>query len=182
MPSFVPADVDPGEGQARFGGTVVPLQTSRVGDELVVTVGRAKIVIGASDVDGQTANPSGEDTLQLVPGGEITIRSEGFEPFSEAEGWLFSDPVRLGSATANDAGRVEAGFVIPDSVPVGSHRFGLKAVEQSGQPIEMTLGVEVVRREAASVQWTVWIVVAVVGAGIASALFLPSAIRRRREV
>ncbi len=161
------------------GGQLATVTTTRTEDELVVDIGQSRIVLGARDSDGQVISPLGDDTLQLEAGGEVAIRSEGFAPLSEAEGWLFSDPVNLGSERANDSGRLDAVFAIPESVEPGNHRFSLRATDTSDKPIELTLGVQVNGRADADVQWTWVLVGGVVGLGILTALFLPPALRRR---
>jgi hypothetical protein len=165
---------------ARVGGQSVEVVSERVGDELLVALGTAKVVIGSKGQDGQI--PVTDDgSVSVETGGVISVRSEGFEPFSDVEGWLFSDPLLLGSVEANDAGRVVAEFAVPQVLELGAHRFVLRATDLSGNPLEMVLGVSVSAPNNGDTQWAVTLVVSVLVIGMVSALFMPAVVRRRRS-
>jgi hypothetical protein len=118
--------------------------------------------------------------LELEPGDSLSFRAEGFSPLSEGEFWIFSEPTRVGSATANDAGRLNADVEIPSTVEPGSHRFVVSAKDAQGKKFDLAVGLQVVTDQSNDVRWQVIFALVVLIGGALMALFLPSALRRRR--
>ena len=155
------------------------METQRLDNEVIVSVGSVKAVFAARSATGEEVPLSSAGAVPLSGGGSIQVRVEGLAPESDAEGLLYSEPVRLGTGAANDAGRLEHSYVIPQDVPSGQHRFVLRLEDAANQSVDLALGVVTVD-DGSGVGVTA-IVLAVLGLGSLAALFLPAALRRRRE-
>ena len=110
----------------------------------------------------------------------MRIRASGFEPGSTVDGWLFSTPVRIGSAKVDDKGAVDATFVIPAGTPSGAHRVAIEARTADGKPTTIAVGLRIGEFEKESNIATRLIIGAIVAA-ILAALFLPAVTSRRRR-
>ncbi len=151
----------------------------RINNQLVVTVGKAKVVLGALNPDGTSKGLSSSGSLELASGESMSVRVEGFEPEAEAQFWLFSTPRLLDSTTANDAGRIAADVVIPDDVVSGDHRFVLASTNSDGDPVNLAVGINVQTSNASDIRWGIVLAFVVLGAGALMAFFLPAVLRRR---
>jgi alpha-L-fucosidase len=56
---------------------------------------------------------------------------------------LFSDPVNLGTATADATGELASTVTIPSTVPLGSHTLRLQGTANTGDPFTLDVGVTV---------------------------------------
>ena len=164
-----------------IGGKRTTVEMSRLDNEIVLTVGSVKVVIGSQTVAGDRKPLSADGGVSLEAGGKIAVRMEGLKPESEIEGLLYSDPTRLGTALANDAGRVDHSFTVPAKVTSGSHRFVVRLVDADGNKIDVALGVVNTSGDGGGIGLA-GVVLIVLGLGVAAALFLPAAMRRRRDI
>lgn len=172
-----PANV--GEVGVSVGGTSVKADLQRINNELVVTVGKAKVVIGALNPDGTNKGLSDSGSLELASGEAMSVRVEGFAPEAEAQFWLFSTPRLLDVTSANDAGRIAADVVIPDDVPPGDHRFVLSSTNSDGDPVNLAVGINVQTKDARDIRWGILFAFFVLGGGALMAFFVPAVLRRR---
>ena len=172
--------VKDGEAAALVGGKPIDVELQRLNNDLVLTVGTAKVVISAMDSSDEKKGLSTSGGLELAHGDSLSLRAEGVSPLSEGEFWIFSEPLRVGTATANDAGRLNADVEIPSTVEPGSHRFVVSAKDARGQKFELAVGLQVVTDQSNDVRWQVIFALVVLIGGALMALFLPSALRRRR--
>lgn len=181
----IPAPVAPpaktGEVGVSIGGVLVNADLQRVSNELVVTVGKAKVVLGALNSDGSRKGLSDSGSLELASGEAMSVRVEGFASRAEAEFWLFSDPILLDETSANDSGRVAADVEIPDDVEPGGHRFVLSSTNSDGDPVNLSVGINVLPVNGGGIRWEIVLAFLVLGAGGLMALFLPAVLRRRTE-
>lgn len=96
---------------------------------------------------------------------------------SEAEVWIYSDPVKIGSVKPDAEGKVSARLKVPDEVPGGDHRFVVKARSQTGDETTMAVGIGVgAAPEGVSIGWIISIPLAM---AVAAALIIPARRRRR---
>ena len=172
--------VKDGEAAALVGGKPIDVDLQRLNNDLILTIGTAKVVISAMDSSEGKKGLSASGGLELEPGDSLSFRAEGFSPLSEAEFWIFSEPTRVGSATANDAGRLTVDVEIPSTVEPGSHRFVVSAKDAQGKKFELAVGLQVVTEQSNNVRWQIIFALVVLIGGALMALFLPSALRRRR--
>ena len=80
--------------------------------------------------------------LEIEQDGIIDITTGGFEPGSEVNIWLFSEPKLLGTFIADEAGAISSIFSIPD-VTDGYHTLQVQGVNENGEDLTANLGVEV---------------------------------------
>ena len=172
--------VKDGEAAALVGGKPIDVDLQRLNNDLILTIGTAKVVISAMDSSEGKKGLSASGGLELEPGDSLSFRAEGFSPLSEGEFWIFSEPTRVGTATANDAGRLTVDVEIPSTVEPGSHRFVVSAKDAQGKKFELAVGLQVVTEQSNNVRWQIIFALVVLIGGALMALFLPSALRRRR--
>ena len=167
-----------GEVGATIGGNPVDADIQRVNNELVVTVGQAKVVLGAVNSDGSRKSLSNAGSLELESGESISVRVEGLDPGARSQFWLFSSPLLLGEVSAGESGRLSAEVVIPATVEPGSHRFVLASTNSDGDPLNLSAGIVVQTRDG-GIRWGIVLSLLVLGGGGLVALFLPAVLRRR---
>jgi LPXTG-motif cell wall-anchored protein len=78
------------------------------------------------------------------PGQTVTIQGQTFAEGATATVVLNSDPVTLGSATANAAGQIVLQATIPTDTPLGSHTLVASGQAPNGQTLSLSLAIEVV--------------------------------------
>jgi LPXTG-motif cell wall-anchored protein len=78
------------------------------------------------------------------PGQTITIQGQTFAQGATATVVLNSDPVTLGSATANAAGQITLQATIPVDTPLGSHTLVASGPAPTGQMLSLSLAIQVV--------------------------------------
>lgn len=151
----------------------------RVNNELVVTVGESKVVLGVVNAEGTGKGLSSSGALELSGGELISVRAEGLAPGAEAQFWLFSNPVLLGTSSANDAGRLATSAAIPADAETGAHRFVLSAKDSTGAPLNLSVGIRINAADNGGIRWGILLSLLVLIGGGLSALFLPAVLRRR---
>jgi len=70
---------------------------------------------------------AGLDKTSVRPGDRLTVSATGFTPGEQAEVWVHSDPVFVGSTTAGTDGSVVYTFTVPD-LPPGEHRVEIRGI------------------------------------------------------
>jgi hypothetical protein len=112
-----------------------------VGDDLAMTVtGRS-----AQDVRYDPAT----DRLVIRAGGTVLAAGDGYEPGTDAEVWLLSDPYLLGTVTVDDEGRWELQTQVPASTPAGSHHLQVEGTVTGGSERIIRAAVQVEAMPAA---------------------------------
>lgn len=172
--------MDEGEAVALVEGEAVRMVTERLDNEVILTVGQVKAVVMTRTPSGDKVPLSPDGAVSLEPGGKIAVSVEGLAPNSDADAFLYSDPTRLGGAKANDAGRLEHEFTVPDEVPSGNHRFIIRMTTAEGGSLDLVLGAVAVDGDGGV--GLAAVVLVVLGLGTGGALFLPAVLRRRRRV
>jgi hypothetical protein len=110
---------------------------------------------GSFDTAGylQCAAPSvSADTVP--PGGTVVFKGGGFAPNSTVTVTLHSDPIVLGTTTANDQGNFTFEAVIPDGLDPGEHRLEASGVDPAGNPLVVVQTITVVPAEALAAEAT----------------------------
>jgi len=70
---------------------------------------------------------AGLDKTSVRPGDRLTVSATGFTPGEQAEVWVHSDPVFVGSTTAGTDGSVVYTFTVPD-LPPGQHQVEIRGI------------------------------------------------------
>jgi LPXTG-motif cell wall-anchored protein len=83
------------------------------------------------------------------PGQTITITAQTFAAGSSVTVTLFSDPVVLGSSTADASGRIALQATIPTNTPLGSHTIVVDGTAPDGTPLSLSAAIQVVPAQGA---------------------------------
>ena len=117
--------------------------------------------------------------MRLSAGDSIKVAVGGFKPDSEVEVWLFSTPVRLGSAPVGPDGSMSKTFILPAGVKSGNHRVAVLAKLPNGKTATFTLGI--VLGEISTTSTVTRVLIAIpIALAIGFGLILPTRLRRRR--
>src|SRR5947208_398278 len=83
------------------------------------------VLAGPGVAQAQSYPPSGESLTVsdsvVVPGESITISGGGADPGATVTFVFHSDPITLGSTTANSSGHFSATFAVPSGASAGTH-------------------------------------------------------------
>jgi hypothetical protein len=176
-----PPQVVAGGAAVKVGDAVEDATVERADNQLVVTAGALKAVVGGMNPDGSPMALDEAGNVRLRTGDTVRIKLAGFEPGSVMEAWLFSTPVLLGTTKVGADGTITATFTIPQDASSGSHRVVIVARTTDGEPATLAVGINVGEWEKES-SLTVWLIVLPIVAAVAGALVLPATRRRRRPV
>lgn len=97
-----------------------------------------------SDVSTRTYPPPGNclpartSTNSVTPPAVVQADFEGVAPNSSGTSKLFSDPIFLGTWTANSLGAVHTSVTIPANAPVGQHTLAFTGTDPSGAAVTFT--------------------------------------------
>ena len=172
--------VGTGDGAVLVDGATVDSTTSREDNQIVVQAGLTRVMFGVVNDAGEVLPLDSDGGLALVAGTSVRVRAWGFMPESTIEGWMFSVPVMLFSATAQNNGSVDHTFRVPDKAQVGSHRIAVSATGTDRDRTVVAIGVRIGEFEPESNIATRIIVVALLLAG-GLAVVLPAVSRRQRK-
>ncbi len=100
------------------------------------------------------------------------VTGDGFAPGSTGTAVLYSDPVVLGRATADGAGRITLTVTVPSSTPAGVHTLQLQGVGADGRPRVLSSSLRVtapaggIPRTGSDAQDLLLVALALLGAGM----------------
>jgi hypothetical protein len=157
------------------------VQVARENNQLVVTSQALKAVFSAQNNTGVARALDNEGNLRLIGGDAVKINIGILKPESNVDIWIFSTPVRLGTAVVGENGRVSGIFTIPASIKDGAHRIAVKATLPNGKAVTFTMGVVIGEPETSSTFVRTLIAIPIVVA-VGFGLILPSQVRRRRRL
>lgn len=134
--------MEPGASFALLNGEQTAASVRVVRTQVVVTTGPVQLSVSSHGTDGSTHSPSGDATLTLDRGGMVTLSGTGYTPGSSVVVWMFSTPVRLGTAPVSSDGGLRASFRIPMAVEGGHHTIQVNGSSADGER-SVSLGVVV---------------------------------------
>jgi len=172
--------VETGQAAVTKDGKVEKATVSRRDNKVVISVGAMSAEVSSVDSNGRTLALDSEGNVTLEPGARVAIKIAGFEPGTDVEMWMFSTPIRIGTATVGSSGTLETIVVIPKDVPTGAHRVAITTKEKGKDKVTFTLGVTV-RKFTKESNIATWLIVVPILFAVGAALFLPPALRRRRK-
>ncbi|MEY4080867.1 MAG: hypothetical protein RL430_1297 [Actinomycetota bacterium] len=176
-----PQVVTTGEAGIQIAGKTQSVEVTRADNQLVVSAGPLKAVLGAVNPDGSVRPLDTNGNVRLKAGDTVRIKLTGFKPLSIVEAWLFSTPQLMGTAEVGADGTVIGTFTIPKNAPTGAHRIAIVARTTDGKPATLTVGVKVGDwKKERSI--TIWLIVLPIVLAVIGALTLPATRRRRRTI
>ncbi|MFM8793956.1 MAG: hypothetical protein ACKOFF_03540 [Acidimicrobiales bacterium] len=167
-----------GAAAVESDGKKVAATVTREDNQIVVQAGAVTAKVAGVNEAGEPVALDADGNIRIPAGSRVRIRASGFEPGSTVDGWLFSTPVRIGSATVDAKGSVDATFVIPEGTPSGAHRIAIEARTADGKKTSIAVGVAVGDFEKES-NIATWLIVSALMLAIALAFLLPAVSRRR---
>ena len=134
------------------------------------------------------------------PGETITITGQTFQTGSTITLTLHSEPVVLGSATADAAGKMALQATIPADLPLGSHTITADGTAPDGSPLSLSVSLTVVPAAGSGAgngangnggssgnlprtgsEWTLFLAKLGIGLAAAGGVFTAVAAKRRKS-
>ena len=134
------------------------------------------------------------------PGETITLTGQTFQAGSTVTLTLHSEPVTLGSATADAAGKMALQATIPSDTPLGSHTITADGTAPDGSPLSLSVSLTVVPAAAnggtganngngngsgnlprTGAEWTLLLTKLGIGLAAAGGVFVAVAAKRRKS-
>jgi hypothetical protein len=175
------AQVSTGESALDVGGVRTKIAVTRENNQIVLKSGTYQAVLSSLDSSGATRSLDVDGNLRLTSGDVLRINMGGFKVATQVEVWMFSTPVRLGTAKVEADGRVSGTFTIPKNIEDGSHRIAVTAKLPNGKSTTFTLGILVGNISTTSTLTRVLIAIPIALA-MGFGFLLPNQIRRRRKI
>ncbi|NBU38575.1 MAG: hypothetical protein EBS32_10155 [Actinobacteria bacterium] len=169
-----------GQAAVTVGKKLQQSTVTRQDNKVVISVGKMSAVVSSVDTQGRTIALDADGNVVLEPGARVAIKIAGFAPGTEVEMWMFSTPIRIGTATVGKDGTLDTVVVIPKGLPTGAHRVAITTKAEGEDEVTFTLGV-IVRKFTKESNIATWLIVVPILLAVGAALFLPPALRRRRN-
>ena len=168
-----------GAAALKVGDKTETATVERADNQLVVSAGALKAVVGGLNPDGSQMALDDDGNVRLKTGDAVRIKLAGFKPSTVMEAWLFSTPVLLGTTKVGADGSVTGTFTIPKNAPEGAHRVVIVAQTTDGKPATLTVGINVGEWDSGP-GVALWLIVLPIAFAVVGALVLPAQRRRRR--
>jgi hypothetical protein len=172
--------VSAGQTAVQVDGVKTDATVTRENNQMVVNAGSLSATLSGLDKAGKTAPLDSDGNVHLDGGDIIKISVGGFKPGSTVEVWLFSTPMKLGSAVVGADGAMTGSYRLPVGIKSGSHRVVVTARMTNGKPTTFTLGILVGDISTTSTLTRVLIAIPITLA-IGFGFLLPTQLRRRRK-
>ena len=173
--------LQPGQAFILRDGEVGQFEITRRDNHVIVTAGNLSASLVVTDPEGQVS-PLDSDGSILLPDDShlVGVDVSGFQPDSDVETWMYSEPTRLGVATVHQSGQVSANYPVPRGVDSGRHRVVLSGSDSDGNDITIALGVRIGKDSRTSSTGRVVFAMVLLLAAVAG-IFFPAVVRRRRR-
>lgn len=165
-----------------MGGTSVAVETS-----IDTETGSATITAGevsATINGGNTSTDEGdapENALAFEVGSEVNLSASGFQPESEVDVIIYSEPTNLGQIKVDANGTVTAQVTLPSNLETGNHTLVLNGVDAKNQPISVKFGLIVYGTDSITPIW-VWLLVAALTLTLLASIWLNIQSRQRASI
>ncbi len=170
----------PGEAGTVIDGKVVETLITRANNALTVTAGNVSATVAVKKANGEQIPLDANGNIQVSEDEEFFTTGTGFAPGSIVEVWMMSNPIQLGTTSADSKGTVEGVFKVPSGVESGCHRLVFKGRNADDASVVVAIGISYTANNEGSNAVRILIIVPIVLAALA-ALLLPAAVRTRRK-
>lgn len=99
--------------------------------------------VAALDSDSKRIPLDLFNSPQLIRGERIELVALGLAPNSLVEAWLYSNPIQLGDAESDSAGKITTPFEIPTEFEIGRHVLQIRAFNAAGESVHISMDVVV---------------------------------------
>lgn len=179
-PPTPPTASSGGIAAVKVGDSTEQPMVERADNQLIVSAGQMKAVIGALNTDGSQAPLDDDGNVRLKVNVKVRIKLAGFKPNSVAEVWLFSPAVLLGTAKVGADGAVTKSFTIPKETRAGPLRVVIVARSVDDQLVTFAIAV-LADGLKNTLRVPTWLIVMPLVLAVGFALFIPPALRQRRK-
>ena len=169
-----------GEAGTVIDGKVVETEITRANNAVTVTAGDISATVSVKKANGEQIPLDANGNIQVSEDEEFFTTGTGFAPGSIVEVWMMSNPIQLGTTSADSKGKVEGVFKVPSGVESGSHRLVFKGRNADDASVVVAIGISYTANNESSNAVRILIIVPIVLAALA-ALLLPAAVRTRRK-
>lgn len=173
-------NVDAGQTAVQVDGVKTDAVVTRSNNQMVVNAGSLSATLSGLDKAGMTTPLDSDGNIHLAAGDVIKISVGGFKLGSLVEVWLFSTPIKLGSAVVGADGKMSGEYKLPFGTKSGSHRVVISAKLANGKPTTFTLGILVGKISKTSTLTRVLIAIPI-SLAVGFGFILPTQLRRRRK-
>jgi VCBS repeat-containing protein len=177
QPSTEVPDVDNGGAGLVVDGESLTVEIERVNDELVMSAGPISARVWAVGSNNEKIELDSNGHLRLVQGDGIRAEVEGFDPNSQVDVRFYPNPIVLGSGSVSASGAFSETYTIPENTPNGYNEVHMIG-EANGRPVTFALSIAVGKTSGG---FNTLVIVGLLGLAVALGLFIPFAIRRRRD-
>ena len=161
-------------------GEEVNATVTRSDNALVVSAGDVSATVYGLNTAGQKVALDADGNLQLEQQDRVVVSASGYEPGSDAEIWIRSEPTKLATVKVDASGRFSGTFLLPGKIDAGDHRVVLAGTTKSGGDSVIGVGLRIGGYGKESGVNRLLIVTALVLA-ITLALVIPTTARRRKR-
>lgn len=133
----------PGTSTLLLDGEPVEATVTTSGSSVTVSGEGFSLTLAALTSDRAALSSTDGTSLQLSAGGQLGVAFDGLQRGSSLDGWLFSDPVLLGTAPATSAGDGDATWPVPDDTATGTHTVQINGTLADERSVTFNLGIDV---------------------------------------
>jgi hypothetical protein len=177
---------------ALIGDDEATTEVTRTATEIVVTVQDMTARLGMRSPDGTATDLDSSGRLKAGASGAVGMGVDGFAGSTPVVVWIFSEPVKVGTARTGNNGAVESQFNLGPGTPVGDHTVVLVGTDARGEKVTIGVGLTIEDNPESTTQQSpagydkengvnlriLWVLLAL---AVVGALFLPAGLRRRRS-
>jgi hypothetical protein len=173
-------EADAARGAALLvNGKTVPVDISTTLSSVTLRYQNASLEVKCFDKDGSELALSGDNRFTLRQGDTVKVVATGFLPASSINVAVFSDPVALGTVTADEQGKANQLWSIPNSITAGDHTLvisgDLAGVDNTVFGLRIVVDEVSLASRIASNSWTR----VIIALGIFGGLLIPANRRRK---
>jgi hypothetical protein len=141
----LPSVSDPSKATMVVNGVVSFLDVTVVDEtRLVVSGDGFEMALAGSNTAGESSRAGDSGRLEVTDGGLLQVSGTGFDPGSEVDIWVMSDPVFAGTVTVGADGSFAGSVPVPEGLVVGPHTVQANGVTADGVARSLNLGIELV--------------------------------------
>jgi len=107
-----------------------------------------------------------QNSLVFEAGDDVSVSAVGFQPESEVDVTIYSEPTSLGKVSVDADGNLSAQITLPNNLETGNHTLVLSGMGLNKIPISVKFGIIVYGTSTNTPVW-VWVLVAALLFGLA---------------
>jgi len=107
-----------------------------------------------------------QNSLVFEAGADVSVSAVGFQPESEVDVIIYSEPTSLGKVSVDADGNLSAQITLPNNLETGNHTLVLSGMGFNKMPISVKFGIIVYGTSTNTPVW-VWVLVAALLFGLA---------------